>query len=117
MGLLDEDIGTLVIRCVFIFISNFPFVLLNPRIFDSSSTWVSCALWMLEVVAAYTYYGPKGTASGDTKVGYSFFRVLVGAGSFNGETSHPVKVITVYAQSSPLDPHFINTNPESPSPK
>ena len=57
------------------------------------------------------------TPSSDTKDGYSFFRVLVAAGSFNGETSNPVKAITVYAQSSPLDPHFINTNPESPSPK
>ena len=30
---------------------------------------------MLEVVAAYTYYGPKGTASGDTK----YMKIIVAA--------------------------------------
>ncbi|KAK7468345.1 hypothetical protein VKT23_002860 [Stygiomarasmius scandens] len=52
MGLFDNVIGTLVI-----------------------ATWLSCALWMLEVVGAYTYYGPKGTASKDT----IYLRITVAA--------------------------------------
>ncbi|KAK7468340.1 hypothetical protein VKT23_002854, partial [Stygiomarasmius scandens] len=52
MGLYDDVIGALMI-----------------------ATWLSCALWMLEVVAAYTYYGPKGTASGDTK----YMKIIVAA--------------------------------------